>query len=367
MVIEMSNSRLAVSYEGKHIYDIVFKNDFNGLKEELFGLNCLKRKICIVTDSNVNKLYADDLTAVLKQCVRHVIVFSFPAGEANKNLTTVQTLYAFLIENHFDRGDILAALGGGVVGDLTGFVAATYLRGIRFIQIPTTLLAMADSSVGGKTGVDFDSYKNMVGAFHMPKLVYMNISTLHSLDERQYHAGFGEVIKHGLIKDLSYFTWLKEHYAKLEARDGEILKVMVIRNCEIKRDVVEKDPKEQGERALLNFGHTLGHAIEKLKNFIIMHGECIALGMVAASYISYQRGNITKLDFENIIAMFKTYSLPVSLTDLTKSEVLDAASHDKKNDAGTLKFILLSSLGHAVIDTTVTRDEMETAIEYLLC
>ena len=171
-------------------------------------------------------------------------------------------------------------------GNLTGFTAATYLRGIDFIQIPTTLLAQADSSIGGKTGVDLDGYKNMVGAFYMPKLVYMNVSVLKTLEERQYFSGFAEIMKHGLIRDSVFYVWLLENMYEICDRDPDTLEEMVIRSSNIKKTVVEKDPMEQGERALLNFGHTIGHALEKAKNFALYHGECVALGCVAAAYWS---------------------------------------------------------------------------------
>lgn len=210
--------------------------------------------------------------------------FIFPAGEESKTLATVENLYEFLIQNKFERRDMLAALGGGVVGDLTGFTAATYLRGIDFIQIPTSLLAQVDSSIGGKTGVDFRAYKNMVGAFHQPKLVYSCAETLKTLTEQQYISGLGEIIKHGLIKDIAYYHWLKEHKEAILSRDTQTMIEMIEVSCRIKKEVVENDPEEAGERALLNFGHTLGHAVEKLMNFTMLHGECVAVGMHGAAW-----------------------------------------------------------------------------------
>lgn len=235
------------------IYTIELKKDFGDLCKELTRLKISPdQKLCIVTDSNVAPLYAKEVQDQLSAVFSNVFLHIFPAGEASKNTDTVGALYQFLIENHFDRRDILLALGGGVVGDLTGFTAATYLRGIDFIQIPTTLLSQVDSSIGGKTGIDFMQYKNMVGAFYQPKLVYMNLSVLHSLPGKQIVSGMGEIIKHGLIKDASYFEWLIAHEKEICALDPEILEEMIYISCNIKRDVVERDPKEQGERALLN-------------------------------------------------------------------------------------------------------------------
>ena len=291
---------ITVHLDQKPIYDIVIEKDFSQLGTAFSRLNVTGRKICIVTDSNVGPLYAKAVQEVLETTGNQIFVYTFAAGEESKNLNTVQDLYEFLIENHFDRKDMLAALGGGVVGDLTGFTAATYLRGISFIQIPTSLLAQVDSSIGGKTGVDFRAYKNMVGAFHQPKLVYMNMSTLLSLDTRLFNSGFGEIIKHGLIKDAAYYRWLQNNAAKIQAKDYDALEQMIAGSCNIKREVVELDPTEQGDRALLNFGHTLGHAIEKLMNFQLYHGECVVLGMIAALNISVTRGHITQAEYDDV-------------------------------------------------------------------
>ena len=208
--------------------------------------------------------------------------------EKNKNLNTVSALYQALIQNGLDRKSLLVALGGGVVGDLTGFGAATYLRGIDFIQVPTTLLAQVDSSVGGKTGVDFQQYKNMVGAFHQPRLVYMNLSTLSSLPAEQFACGMGEILKTGLICDGDFFRYVCCEQKGIKKLDMEQIARMVRRCCEIKAGVVERDPKEQGERALLNLGHTVGHSVEKLKNFTLLHGQCVGVGLVAAAYLCHE-------------------------------------------------------------------------------
>ena len=219
--------RMNVCRDGKPIYDIVMDTSFSGLKEEADRLSLEGHKICIVTDSNVAPLYLEEVKTILSGCCRQVSVFTFPAGEENKNLDTVKKLYEHLILEHFDRKDVLAALGGGVVGDLCGFAAATYLRGIGFFQIPTTLLSQVDSSIGGKTGVDFDAYKNMVGAFHMPLFVYTNLSTLLSLPKEQFSSGMGEVIKHGLIKDKDYYQWLVDNREGILKRDLDLCQAMV--------------------------------------------------------------------------------------------------------------------------------------------
>ena len=260
----MTASKLLVKREGDFHYPICFEEDFSNLAQVMKEEGLVDRKICIVTDSNVGPLYEESVKQVLSEVSSDISVFTFEAGEKNKNLNTVSALYQALIQNGLDRKSLLVALGGGVVGDLTGFGAATYLRGIDFIQVPTTLLAQVDSSVGGKTGVDFQQYKNMVGAFHQPRLVYMNLSTLSSLPAEQFACGMGEILKTGLICDGDFFRYVCCEQKGIKKLDMEQIARMVRRCCEIKAGVVERDPKEQGERALLNLGHTVGHAVEKL-------------------------------------------------------------------------------------------------------
>ncbi len=360
------DNRLTVNYQNKPCYDIVFTQDFASLSGEIKALGFEKRKIAIVTDSNVSKLYAKDVENALSGVSDKIVTFEIPAGEEHKNLDEIRNIYECLIENHFDRHDLLIALGGGVVGDMCGFTAATYLRGVAFVQIPTTLLSQTDSSIGGKTGVDFGGLKNMIGAFYMPRLVYMNISTLKTLDERQYASGFAEVMKHGLIKDENFYTWLIDNLYEIGDRDPEVLMEMITRSCSIKKAVVEKDPTEKGERALLNFGHTLGHAIEKYKNFEMSHGECVALGCIAAAFISYKRSLLSTEEYYEIRDMFVPFNLPISVEDIDKREVLELTRSDKKADSDKIKFVLLKKIGKAFIDETVTRQEMSDALDEII-
>lgn len=227
--------RITVHRDGKDIYDIVLESSFSRLGEEVSRLEIAGRKLCIVSDSNVASLYLEEVKAQLMPYCSNVGSFVFQAGEEQKNLDTVRELYRYLILNHYDRKDLLVALGGGVVGDLCGYAAATYLRGIRFIQVPTTLLSQVDSSIGGKTGVDFDGYKNMVGAFKMPRLVYMNMDTLRTLEDRQFFSGFGEVMKHGLIKDAKFYTWLIDQMYEICEKDMDVLEEMILRSCTVKK------------------------------------------------------------------------------------------------------------------------------------
>ncbi len=360
------DNRVTVNYQNKPCYDILFTTDFSDLNSEIRNLGFEDRKIAIITDSNVEKLYSSEVKNALSEGFKCAEIFVIPAGEENKNLDEIRKIYDFLVERHFDRHDLIVALGGGVVGDMAGFAAATYLRGISFVQIPTTLLSQTDSSIGGKTGVDLGGIKNMVGAFYMPRLVYMNISTLKSLDERQYASGFAEVMKHGLIKDQNYYTWLIENMYEIGDRDPQVLLEMVMRSCNIKKAVVEKDPTEKGDRALLNFGHTLGHAIEKYKNFEMLHGECVALGCIAAAFISWKRELISMDEYYEIRDMFVPFNLPISIEDVDKEAVLDLTKSDKKSDSDKIKFILLKKIGKAFIDDTVSRQEMSAALDEII-
>lgn len=361
------SNRIAIKKDDSRVYDIVLAEDYSLLGSELQSLNLKDKKVCIVTDSNVSKFHLNKLLEVVREYVKVVEIFIFPAGEDSKTLATVELLYEKLIQSNFDRSDYLFALGGGVVGDLTGYAAATYLRGISFLQLPTSLLACVDSSIGGKTGVDFKAYKNMVGAFYQPKLVYINLSHFDTLDDRQFSNGMGEVIKHGLIKDIAYYQWLKDNEENILGRNKQTLKDLVHRSCEIKQAVVEIDPTEKGVRALLNFGHTLGHSIERLMEFKLLHGECVSIGMVGAAYLSYMHGYLSKDEVKEIEDTLSSFRLPIHLINSTLSpeEIVRVCYHDKKVESDLIKYVLLKEQGNAVIDTSVTREEILKAIAYI--
>lgn len=354
--------RMTVNYKNKPCYDIVYTDSFGLLLDELEGIEALSKRICIVTDSNVDPLYGDEVLKLIDGKCLKAVKYVIPAGEENKNLDNIKELYKFLIEEKFDRKDMLLALGGGVIGDMTGYAAATYLRGIDFIQVPTTLLSQCDSSIGGKTGVDFDGYKNMVGAFKMPRLVYMNLSVLNTLPDRQFFSGFAEVMKSALIKDAIYYEWLIDNMYEICGKELSVLEELVVRCTNIKRMVVEKDPTEKGDRALLNLGHTLGHAIEKYMKFEMYHGECVALGCVCAAYISWKKEMLSMEEYYEIRDMFVPFNLPISIDNLDVNEVLKLTKSDKKMESGKLKFILLKKIGKAVIDNTVTDEEIIAAL-----
>ena len=354
-----------VKKDGQFCYHIYLEPDFAKLPEAVEPLNIKERKLCIVADSTTAELYGAELKEILKETCTYVSMFVFPAGEVNKTLNTVRDLYEHLILEKFDRKDMLVALGGGVVGDLTGFAAATYLRGNGFIQIPTTLLSQVDSSIGGKTGVDFDAYKNMVGAFHMPRLVYMNLNVLKTLPDRQFACGMGEIIKHGLIQDSDYLEKLSTYQREIREKNYAALLWMVAGSCKVKRHVVEEDPTEQGIRAWLNFGHTIGHSVEKLKDFTLCHGECVAIGCAAAAWMSWKRGLISEKEKEAAEQLLLDYQLPVRVKGLKPEDIVKTTKLDKKMDAGKVKFVLLKKIGEAFVTRDVEDEELLRASRYV--
>ncbi len=357
---------LPIYQDGEVIYPIFIRNSFDDITTELNRLQLSDKRICIVTESNVARYYLDELTNIINGHAKLVVNFVFEAGEEQKNLSTVTKLYEFLIQSELDRNDMLIALGGGVTGDLCGFTAATYLRGIRFIQVPTSLLAMVDSSIGGKTGVDLNAYKNMVGAFYQPKSVYINAKCVKTLPRREYVSGFAEIIKYGLITDRSFYDWLTMNREKLLEYDEEALNTAIYRSCLNKKLVVEEDPTEQGVRALLNLGHTIGHAIEKLMNFAMYHGECVAIGTIAACHLSFKKGLITESEYNRIKELFLQYELPIQVSGLSAEEILIMTKSDKKMAGGRIRFILIEGIGNGIIDATITDQELLQTISTIL-
>lgn len=295
-------------------------------------------KVMIITDSNVKPLYIDVVKRAFEKTNLKVYIVTYEAGEQSKHLGTVADIYDALCEHNFTRKDMLISLGGGVCGDITGFVAATYMRGIDFIQIPTTLLSQVDSSVGGKTGVDNKYGKNLIGAFYQPKLVLIDPLTLDTLSPHYFADGMGEVIKYGCIKSEKLFEMLQSVDVKEQIED------IILQCLEIKRDVVENDERESGLRMILNFGHTLGHAIEKLSDFSLSHGECVAKGMVMITKASENSGITAKGCAEKIERLCHKFTLN---TDITYSidDIANGAQSDKKSDADTLSVVLLNNIG----------------------
>ena len=355
--------RLELCCEGKKSYEIWIEKDLSALREALRPLSPEGRKAVIVTDENVAPLYLSELLSLLRERFLALDSLVLPAGEENKTLSAVSRIYERAVEDGIERGDFFLALGGGVVGDITGFAAATYLRGIRFLQIPTTLLAQVDSAIGGKTGVDFQGYKNMVGAFHMPSLVYSPMSALRSLDERQYASGLGEVMKHALIRDRDYYDFLIREREGILLRDEEILAETVYRSDRIKKEIVEEDPREEGIRRLLNFGHTLGHAIESCSDFQYSHGQCVAFGSLLAERIS---AALSPEEERVLMDWMEAVGLSVKLRRMDIGEILSSVKKDKKMDGGRIRFILLRRIGEAYIENGLSEERMREALLSLM-
>ncbi len=308
------------------------------------------RRAAVITNTTVAPLYLGPLQKQLQAHGVDTIAVVLPDGERYKNAETMEIIYDALLRNRCERGTPLIALGGGVIGDMTGFAAATYLRGVPFIQIPTTLLAQVDSSVGGKTGINHPLGKNMIGAFYQPQVVIADIATLNTLPDRELTAGLAEVIKYGLIRDPSFFLWLEENMERLLARDLEALQFAVARSCQNKAEVVAADEREHGERALLNLGHTFGHAIEAGMGYgKWLHGEAVAAGTVLAAELSRRMGWIAEADVERIRALFQRTRAPVVAPALGAERYLELMGLDKKVAGGRLRFVLLKSIGHAVV------------------
>ncbi len=322
-------------------------------------------KIAIVTNTTVGALYLQPLAGALRALGVQVMSVVLEDGERYKDWTTLNLIYDALLESRCDRKTTLLALGGGVVGDVAGFAAATYMRGIPFIQVPTTLLAQVDSSIGGKTGINHPLGKNMIGAFYQPRLVLADTAVLKSLPPRELSAGLAEVIKHGLIRDGAFFAWLEQNMEKLLACDPNALAHAVRRCCEIKAAVVAEDERETSVRALLNFGHTFGHAIESGLGYgKWLHGEAVAAGMVMAADLSRRMGFIAEADVDRIIALLKRAKLPVAPPDIAPARLLELMGLDKKAEGGKLRFILLDGIGAASIRADVPAARLQQALVF---
>ncbi|MDI9402129.1 MAG: 3-dehydroquinate synthase [Limisphaerales bacterium] len=335
-------------------------------REVLPPQNCV-----IVGDSNTLPLFGEKCKTSLTQAGYNVSSWELPAGETSKNLTNLARLYDFLVESRLERKSFLIALGGGVVGDLTGFAAATYMRGIPFVQIPTTLLSQVDSSVGGKTAVNLPGGKNLVGAFHQPKRVLCDMKLLSSLSQKELSCGLSEVIKYGVILDAGFFAWLEEHLPELLSLDTELMAETVRRCCELKAAVTTEDERESGRRAILNFGHTLGHAIEQLYQYnTFSHGEAVALGQLVACRLSESLLGFPREETRRVANLLKSSKLPVTIhTDnvpATIDQLIQGTQRDKKTLAGDPKFVLAEQVGKVNFGCSVPQELLrETLREFV--
>jgi 3-dehydroquinate synthase len=326
-------------------------------RPELLLPHLAQKRVAVVTNTTVAPLYLERLTATLQAGGVTVTPIVLPDGEAHKNWETLNLIFGALLTQRAERKTTLIALGGGVIGDMTGFAAACYQRGIPFIQVPTTLLSQVDSSVGGKTGINHPLGKNMIGAFYQPKVVLADTDTLKTLPARELSAGLAEVIKYGLIWDADFLAWLEANMDKLRALDPAAITHAIYRSCEIKAQVVGQDEREGGIRAILNLGHTFGHAIETGMGYgNWLHGEAVAAGMVMAAQTSQRMGWLTEADVARTRALIRAAGLPDGAPDLGVATWLDYMGHDKKVESGKLRFVLLKKLGEAVITADVPND-----------
>ena len=330
----------------------------------LLSAHLPRKRVAIVTNTTVAPLYLERLQKTLQEIGVHSVPVILPDGEVYKTSETLNLIYDALLSNRCERSTALIALGGGVIGDMTGFAAATYLRGVPFIQIPTTLLSQVDSSVGGKTGINHPLGKNMIGAFYQPQLVLADIATLDTLPDKELSAGLAEVIKYGLIRDLPFLAWLEQNMDKLLVRDMEALQYAVMRSCENKAEVVAADERESGERALLNLGHTFGHAIESGMGYgNWLHGEAVAAGTMMAADLSQRLGWIGATDVSRIRTLFQRANLPVVCPNLGTEKYLEFMGHDKKVEGGKLRFVLLKQIGQAELVSGVPSDLLQQTLE----
>lgn len=341
---------------GDRSYPIVIGRGLLGggfdLGGHLRGQDCL-----VVTNEIVGPLYLDQLLGNLGR--RNVESIALPDGEAHKTLATMQSILDRLVETRANRDTTVVALGGGVVGDIAGFAAACYMRGVDFVQVPTTLLAQVDSSVGGKTGVNHEQGKNLIGAFHQPRIVLIDTDTLATLPDRELRAGLAEVIKYGAICDAAFFDWLEKNMARLLARDADALAYAIGRSCELKAEVVAEDEREAGRRAILNFGHTFGHAIERCQGFgDWLHGEAVAAGMIMAAQLS----GLASGDTDRLRALVAAAGLPITPPDIAAADWMAAMGMDKKVQGKKLRFVLLDGIGAS----RVTADYDERRLDELV-
>lgn len=349
---------------GERSYPIIIEEGcLSRVGEDLKKKN-IGNKYAVVADSAVAALYGNTLMDNLRKAGVTAELVVFEAGEANKNLSTIAELASKLAAARFDRKDAIIALGGGVSGDVAGFLASSYMRGIPFVQIPTTLLAQVDSSVGGKTGVDIPEGKNLVGAFYQPKAVYIDVDVLKSLPMDELLGGLGEVIKYGIIRDRAFFDYLKSNRQAVLDLDVEAINKTIYTCCKIKADVVSEDEREGGMRRILNFGHTLGHAVEGASDYSIIHGLAVSIGMVAATKLAVLNGLIDSSEADEIIEILSDYDLPTTVpANLDRERIKSYLLSDKKTVAGKVFYVLPTTIGNTLITDQVSEAQVDSVLE----
>ncbi|NJN75096.1 MAG: 3-dehydroquinate synthase [Synechococcaceae cyanobacterium RL_1_2] len=364
----MNTSTITIDF-GYSQYDITLgSQSLEMIGAQLQRLN-LGQTILLISNPEIFDFYGDRVLASLAAANFKVDYHLVPAGEQYKHVGSIQQIYDRCIESRLERSSTLLALGGGVIGDMTGFAAATWLRGVNFVQVPTSLLAMVDASVGGKTGVNHPQGKNLIGAFYQPRQVIIDPSVLKTLPVREFRAGMAEVIKYGVIWDRELFEALEQADAidELQTMDEQLLSMILARSCQAKADVVSQDEKEGGIRAILNYGHTIGHAIESLTNYDrFVHGEAVAIGMVAAGAIAVALNLWSEEEQQRQINLIQKASLPTNIpSTIAIAALIEALNHDKKVKAGKVRYILPTTLGEAIISDQVTTDLLTTVLPSL--
>ena len=360
----MQTISVGISTESsQYHYPIYIGNDL--LREpRLIVPHLNQKKVAIVTNTTVAPLYLDRLISVLEKNEVNSIPIILPDGEEYKNMETLNQIFNSLLTNKCERNTTIIALGGGVIGDLAGFAAATFMRGVPFIQIPTTLLAQVDSSIGGKTGINHDLGKNLVGAFYQPRMILADSTTLDTLPRREFISGIAEIIKYGLIRDYPFFEWLEKNMSKLLAREHEVLEEAIERSCKNKVEVVAADEREHGIRAILNLGHTFGHAIENAMGYgTWLHGEAVAAGTVLAAKLSERMHLIGNAEVERIQKIYSQAGLPTIVPDLDAKKYLNLMGRDKKVESGNIRFILLKGIGNASVCSDVPINILSETLE----
>ena len=331
---------------GTNAYDVLIAHGMLDLLGEQVQKLVKAGKVAVVTNPKIDRLYGDAVRAGLRKVGYEPLMIHLPSGERYKTLKSISRIYDHLIQNRFERGDALIALGGGVIGDMCGFAAATFLRGISYIQCPTTVVAQVDASIGGKTGVDHPRGKNLIGAFHQPRLVCTDPATLKTLSRREYRAGLAEVVKYGVICDAGFFRYLEANSDAILALEPEKLGHCISRSSEIKVEVVQSDEQESGRRKILNYGHTIGHAIETLTAYSrYRHGEAVAIGMVVASRFACHLGLLAESEIERQVALLEAFGLSTQWPDLDPGDIIDVMEGDKKVVGGEIYFVLPREIG----------------------
>ena len=348
---------------GADSYDIIIGYGLEQELKDFAGQAGFSGKALVVTDTNVGALYGEKVIALLKEAGLQAELATVPAGEGSKSLSQAEKLYTRCIESGLDRKSPIFALGGGVVGDLAGFIAATYMRGVPFVQLPTSLLAQVDSSVGGKVAVNHELGKNLIGAFYQPKAVLMNLEMMESLPEREIATGLGEVVKYGLIYDRDFFEFLEQHQQEILQLVPEALTHIIARSCEIKATVVSEDEKEAGLRRILNFGHTIGHAVEKETGYQkYNHGEAVAVGMVGAVDLSVRLGLLDKDVLPRTKKLLSDLHLPLAAEGCVVDALYADIFHDKKTVGGKVTWVLLKAIGETICRADVPESEVRAAM-----